>query len=806
MSEKQIILPISGISCANCVKTIERTLKKLPGMLQVNVNYATTEATCLFEPSLLKEQEIINKIKAIGYSVPTAHSELAITGMTCANCVRAVERTLLKKTPGILTAQVNFATEKATIEYFPHQTNLAEIIAAIERIGYGVHLPETTVDAQEAARLSEINHQTRQFWIGLAFTLPLFILSMSRDFGWLGEWAFAPWVNPLMCLMTLPVQFYVGWDYYVGAWKSLKNGAANMDVLVAMGTSVAFFYSVAVLFNAALGEHVYFETAAVIITLIKLGKVLEARAKAQTGAAIKKLMGLQAKTACVIRDGIETHIAIERVRVGEIILVRPGENIPVDGEVIEGQSGVDESMLTGESLPVYKRPGELVTGATLNKQGLLKIKATKVGADTALAHIIRQVQAAQGSQAPIQHLADKVANIFVPTIIVLAILTLFVWWLGLGSDFTTGMMRMVAVLVIACPCALGLATPTAIMVGMGKGAEQGILFKHSEALEQAHQLKIIVLDKTGTVTTGRPTVTDIIVGETGWDEETILRLAASAERGSEHPLGQAIVQSALDRGLSLTEPQEFEAITGEGIIATVEDKRVVLGNLPILKGNPLEIENKRLQNEAKTVIFVSIADKTVGLIAVADTVKAGAKEAIDEMHRLGLQVVMLTGDNHTTAKAIAQSVGIDRVLAEVLPAGKSDEIKQLQKKQAGLVAMVGDGINDAPALAQADVGIAIGTGTDIAMATADVTLIRGDLRSVSQAIALSQATMRTIKQNLFWAFGYNVLLIPVAMGILSPFTNLPLIIRHLHPGLAAAAMALSSVSVVMNSLRLGKKP
>ncbi len=804
MSEKQIILPIKGMTCANCANTIERNLKKLQGMLQVNVNYASTQATCLFDPMLLNEQEIIDKIKAVGYGVPTARCELAITKMTCANCVRAVERTLLKKTPGVVAAHVNFATEKGMIEYFPHQTSQADIIAAIQRIGYGVVQPDTLVDGEEAARAAEVSEQTRLFWMGFAFTVPLFVLSMSRDFALLGDWAFAPWVNGLMLLMTLPVQFYVGWDFYVGSWKSLKNGAANMDVLVAMGTSVAFFYSVAVLLNPALGEHVYFETAAVIITLIKLGKLLEARAKGQTSAAIKKLMGLQPKTACVIRDGLETDIAIQSVVAGEIILVRPGEKIPVDGEVIEGQSGVDESMLTGESLPVHKRPGEAVIGATLNKQGLLKIKATKVGAETALAHIIRLIQETQGSKAPIQRLADQVASVFVPVIIVLATLTMLVWWLGLGSDFTTGMMRMVAVLVIACPCALGLATPTAIMVGTGKGAEHGILFKNSEALELAHKLKVIVLDKTGTVTTGQPIVTDIIVGEAGWHEKAILRLAASAERGSEHPLGEAIVQSAVKRGLLLVEPQQFEAITGQGIVAMVGKKRVVLGKMPAFPkgGHPLEEDMRRLQNEAKTVIWVSVDDQVVGLIAVADTVKAGSKEAVAEMHRLGLQVVMLTGDNQATAEAIAKAVGIDRVLAEVLPAGKSNEIKQLQSEYPGLVAMVGDGINDAPALAQADVGMAIGTGTDVAMETADVTLMRGDLRSVSEAIALSQVTMRTIKQNLFWAFGYNVLLIPIAMGVLYPFTSLPLIIRHLHPGLAAAAMALSSVSVVMNSLRI----
>jgi len=705
-------------------------------------------------------------------TVPTAKIELAITGMTCANCVRAVERTLLKKTPGIVAAQVNFATEKASIEYLPHQLSPNDMILAIKRAGYGADIEQPP----------QVNNQSHKFWIGVIFTLPVFILSMNRELGDYVDW--------LMLILTLPVQFYVGWDYYVGAWKSLKNGAANMDVLVAMGSSVAFFYSLAVLLNPAFGTYVYFETAAMIITLIKLGKLLEARAKSQTGSALKKLMGLKPKTAKVIRDGVESDIAIESVVIGDVLIVRPGEKLPVDGKVIEGQSSVDESMITGESLAVSKQKGDSVIGATINQQGLLKIEATKVGAETALAQIIRLVQEAQGSKAPIQHLADKVASIFVPTIIFLAIFTLFIWWIALGADFTTSMMRMVAVLVIACPCALGLATPTAIMVGTGKGAEQGILFKNSEALEQAHKLKVIVLDKTGTITSGQPRVTDIIVGQAEFNEEEILRLAASAERGSEHPLGEAIVQSA--KGLSLHEPQQFKAISGQGILAKVDNRQVALGNqrLTQLTGF-LESEVNRLQAEAKTVIGIVVDNQPVGLIAVADTLKKGAKEAIAEMQRLGLEIVMLTGDNSATAEAIAKEVGIERVLAGVLPAGKSDEIKKLQQKHPGLVAMVGDGINDAPALAQADVGIAIGTGTDIAMETADITLMRGDLRSLSQAITLSKATMRTIKQNLFWAFGYNVLLIPVAM-----------MIRALHPALAAGAMAFSSVSVVMNSLRL----
>ncbi|MCK5664039.1 MAG: cadmium-translocating P-type ATPase, partial [Thiotrichaceae bacterium] len=634
--------------------------------------------------------------------------------------------------------------------------------------------------------IEQINHaevikQTKKFWIAVIFTLPLVLLSMS---GMNGNW--------LMLFMALPVQFYVGGDFYVGAWKSLKNGSANMDVLVAMGTSIAFFYSLTVLLNPALGEHVYFETAAMIITLIKLGKLLEARAKSQTGIAIKKLIGLKPKTAKVIREGVESDILIDSVIVGDVLIVRPGEKIPVDGKVIEGHSAVDESMITGESLAVQKQKSDTVIGATLNKQGLLKIEATKVGAETALAQIIRLVQDAQGSKAPIQHLADKVSSIFVPTIIGLALFTLCIWWIG--TDFTTGMIRMVAVLVIACPCALGLATPTAIMVGTGKGAEHGILFKNSEALEQAHKLKVIVLDKTGTITTGKPIVTNIIVDQ--MNENDMLRLAASAERGSEHPLGEAIVKSALKRGLSLVEPQQFEAISGQGILATVDKRQLQLGNQQHLSPDLIS-EMNRLQAESKTVIRVSIDNQIVGLIAVADTVKKSSKEAVAEMHRLGLKVVMLTGDNPVTADAIAKEVGINHVLAGILPEGKSNAIKKLQNDN-GLVAMVGDGINDAPALAQADVGIAIGTGTDIAIETADVTLMRGDLRSVSQAIILSKATMRTIKQNLFWAFGYNILLIPVAMGVLYPFTALPMI----HPAMAAGAMAFSSVSVIMNSLRL----
>lgn len=843
MTEKQIALPITGMHCTNCSDTIARELGKLDGVGTANVNYATEKATVTFDPSVLDEGAIVEKIKDIGFGVATHEVELPITGMHCVNCASTVEKALNKMQPGIVSATVNFATEKAQIAYIPGRVTSADLIAAIKGVGYGVVEadPEQLVDTEQAARETEMHEQRHKFWTGVVFSLPLFLFSMARDFALLGTWSHALWGNWLMFALAIPVQFYVGWDYYTGGFKALRNGAANMDVLVAMGSSAAFFYSVPVtialtLGSAALGSHVYFETAAVIITLIKLGKLLEVRAKNRAGAAIKKLMGLQAKTACVMRNGEEIDIPIERVAVGDAVVVRPGERIPVDGVIIEGNSTVDESMLTGESIPVDKREGDSVIGATVNKQGRLKFEAHKVGAETALAQIIRLVQEAQGSKAPIQRLADRVASIFVPTVIAIAAITLLVWWFAVDAGFTPSMIRMVAVLVIACPCTLGLATPTAIMVGTSKGAEQGILFKNSKALELAHSLKVVILDKTGTITTGEPSVTDIVVaksntsnviakaldsqleadremGEMQRKEAALLWLAASAERGSEHPIGDAIVRAAQARGLSPVEPSRFEALAGHGAIAQVGEHQIVLGNLKMMSEqnvdlNGLGIEATRLQAHPKSVIWVAIDGKAAGLIAVADTIKPGSKEAIDQMHRLGLQVMMVTGDNRATAESIGNALGIDRIFAEVLPGDKAAAVENLQmeieqKSQApGRVAMVGDGINDAPALAQADVGIAIGTGTDVAMEAADVTLISGDLRAVPQAIALSKVTMRVIRQNLFWAFFYNVLLIPVAAGALHPFTFLPMVLRALHPVLAALAMAFSSVTVVANSLRL----
>jgi P-type Cu+ transporter len=814
---RQLTVPVIGMTCANCVASVERNSKKAAGVSEAAVNFASEKLTFSYDPALQKPKEVLadvmTRVEKAGYHIPTADIELPITGMTCANCVATVERTL-NRLDGVVEATVNFANEKASVRYIPGTIDRGEMAAAVRKAGYDVvevAEGEEAEDAEAAARSAEIRHQQTRLIVGIIFSLPLFLFSMSRDLGFLGHWAHDAWVNWLFLALATPVQFYVGWDYYTGAYKSLRNGSANMDVLVAMGSSVAYLYSVAVLIaktlgSNALGDHVYFETSAVIITLIVLGKLLEAQAKGQTSAAIKKLMGLQAKTARVVRGGEEMDIPIANVIVGDRVIVRPGEKIPVDGVVVSGGSSVDESMLTGESLPVSKAVGDKVIGATLNKQGLLHFEATAVGRQTALAQIVKLVEQAQGSKAPIQRVVDQVSGYFVPAVIGLAVLTFVVWYFA-GAGFVPALLRLIAVLVIACPCAMGLATPTSIMVGVGKGAENGILFKNSAALEQAHKLQVIVLDKTGTITKGEPSVTDVVKSEqSAVSSEQLLRLAASAERGSEHPLGEAIVRAAKAQGLTLAEPSGFQAIAGHGIGAQVDGHAVLLGNLRLMEQekvglNGLGPKATKLQAEAKTVMWLAVDGQASALIGVADTIKEGSKEAIAAMHKLGLQVAMVTGDNQATANAIAAEVGIDRVFAEVLPGDKAAHVAQLQK-EGYRVAMVGDGINDAPALAQADVGIAIGTGTDVAMETADVTLMRGDLRSVPQAIALSKATMRNIRQNLGWAFGYNIALIPIAAGILAPVAWAPDFLQQLHPILAAGAMAFSSISVVTNALRL----
>jgi P-type Cu+ transporter len=835
MSEnKQITLPVLGMTCANCVAAVERNAKKVDGVTDASVNFATEKVTITYDPAFNNAtavtQNIIVRVKRAGYEIPTAELDLPLIGMTCTNCAANIERAL-KKVDGVLKVSVNYASERAAVSYAVGAVTRAGLVAAVRKAGYDVvetAPDEEPEDTEALAREAELRHQWKRFLIGVLFSLPLFLFSMFRDFGLVGHWAHAAWVNWLFWVLATPVQFYVGWDYYAGGYKSLRNGSANMDVLVAMGSSVAYFYSIAVLIAKTLGsnvigDHVYFETSAVIITLIVLGKLLEARAKGRTSEAIKKLIGLQAKTARVVRQNTDVDIPIAEVVRGDLVIVRPGEKIPVDGVVIDGHSAIDESMITGESLPVDKAFGDNVIGATLNKQGLLKIEATKVGKETALAQIIKLVEQAQGSKAPIQRVVDQVAAYFVPFVIGLAALTFFIWLLS-GAGFVPALIRLTAVLVIACPCAMGLATPTSIMVGMGKGAEKGILFKSSTALEQVHKLNAIVLDKTGTITKGEPSVTDIIISNQeplfstqsaiGMASPVIdppitdhyLKLAASAERGSEHPLGAAIVQAANEKGLLLSDPTSFESIAGHGIRAQVNGDDLLVGNLRLMEQESVHLNGlvqkaEILQNQAKTVMWLAVNGQAAALIGVADTIKDGSKEAVAAMKSVGLTVAMMTGDNDATAQAIAAEVSIDRVFAEVLPGDKANYVQQLQS-EGFVVGMVGDGINDAPALAQADVGLAIGTGTDVAMETADVTLMRGDLRSVPQAIRLSKGTMRNIRQNLGWAFGYNIALIPIAAGILAPFAWAPGFLRELHPILAAGAMAFSSISVVSNALRL----
>ncbi len=809
MDEQKITLPVTGMTCVNCAMNIERGVQKLSGVKDAAVNFAAEQAVISYDPEQTGFLDIIQGIQKVGFDVPLAKVEFPVTGMTCTNCAMNIERALKKNIKGLTDVRVNFASERVHVEYVPGLTGIDDIISVIKKAGFGAIPPDEVLDDQDieqSIRKAEIRSQTRKFVVGFIFALPLFTISMSRDFGFLGMWSHAPWVNWLFFALATPVQFYTGWDYYKGGLKSLRNKSANMDVLVAMGSSVAYFYSLSILFFPELGTHVYFETSAVIITLIKLGKMLESRTKHRTGGAIRKLMGLSPKTATIVKEGVEKTIPLIQVEKGDVVLVRPGERIPVDGIVTRGESTVDESMLTGEPIPVDKKENDPVTGGTINGQGVLRFTATRVGKETALAQIIRLVQEAQGSKAPIQALADRVAAVFVPAVILIALSTFVLWW-GITGEFVPAMIRLVAVLVIACPCALGLATPTAIMAGTGKGAEKGVLFKNSEALEMAARLDTIVMDKTGTITIGKPAVVDLVPFEpVCQNQEALLRIGASVEKGSEHPIGKSIVREAEKRGIALFEAENFKASGGLGVEALVDGDRVRIGKPKWIQALNIDMKRAeddidRLQAQGKTVMVLVRGEAPAGLISVSDTLKPESREAIKQLHDQGLSVMMLTGDNPQTAQAIAAQVDIDDIIAEVQPGEKAAVIKRIQEKDK-MVGMVGDGINDAPALAQADVGLAIGTGTDVAIEAGDVILSGGRLTGVSRAINISRATMNTIRQNLFFAFMYNIVLIPVAAGILQPFDYFPEMLRQLHPILAALAMAMSSISVVTNSLRL----
>ncbi|GCE03417.1 heavy metal translocating P-type ATPase [Dictyobacter aurantiacus] len=845
----QAAFAIEGMTCASCSMRVEKGLKKVPGVIDAQVNLAAEKATVTYDPGLTGVEPMVQKVEAVGYKAipltapatsPSAseheiQTTLALEGMTCASCAMRIEKGL-KKVAGVMDAQVNLATERGVVTYDPTQTNLDALVQKVEAIGYKAEPLERTPDThgvstpveqleitnspvdQEDERAhkkqAELRRKRNLLILGIVLSLPVVILSMFFMDRFAGE-------NLLLLILTTPVWALVGWEFHRGALKTLRHGSANMDTLVSLGSTASYFLSVvATFFPQLVGGMTFYDTTALIITLIFLGKYLEARAKGQTNDAIKKLIGLQARTAHVLRDGHEMDLPIEQVQAGWTLLVRPGEKIPVDGEVISGHSSVDESMITGESLPVEKGVGDALVGATVNQQGLLQMRATKVGADTVLAHIIRMVEQAQGSKAPIQRLADTISSIFVPIVLAIAALTFIVWaivghTIGIpmagmsmmdtrsSNAWITAIVAAVAVLVVACPCALGLATPTAIMVGTGKGAEQGILIKGGESLERIQAVRAVLLDKTGTITKGKPELTDLLP-LSDLSEQEVLRLAALAEQGSEHPLAAAIVEGAKNRGLALSHyPEHITALAGRGLHATVEGHTLLIGTRSLLGEQGIETSGAeeyltRLEAQGKTAMLIAVDGTLAGIIAVADTIKVGSQEAVARLHAQGRQVWMITGDNRRTALAIAESVGIpsEHVLAEVLPGDKANQVKRLQE-QGMLVAFAGDGINDAPALVQADAGIAMGTGTDVAMEASDITLVKGNLKSIATALALSQATLRTIKQNLFWAFAYNVILIPTA--ILSPLIPF---LKEQAPIFAAAAMALSSVTVISNSLRL----
>jgi Cu+-exporting ATPase len=816
-------LHITGMTCAACSTRVEKGLSRMEGVHQANVNLAIEQATISYDPKTTNVNALRDKVAALGYGTVMEFVDLDITGMTCAACSARIEKGL-SRLPGVSQANVNLALETGHIEYAAGALKPSDITAKIKQLGYGAEL-QLTQEESTSVRERELQRKKWKWMISALLSIPL-LWAMVAHFSFTSD-IYVPelFLNPwFQLLLATPVQFVIGWQFYVGAYKALRNGSANMDVLVALGTSAAFFYSLYLtltsgyLPGAGMGQgmnhgamgtdvgtaagaaampmvELYYETSAILITLILLGKWFEAVAKGRSSQAIKSLIELAPREARVIRDGQEVLIPASYVAVGDLVLVKPGDSIPVDGIVEEGQSSVDESMLSGESLPVDKKPGDPVTGATMNKNGVLRIQATRVGSDTALSQIIKVVEQAQGSKAPIQRIADVISGIFVPIVVGIAVLTFLIWYLFASpGDFAGSLEKAIAVLVIACPCALGLATPTSVMAGSGRAAEYGILFKGGEHLESAQQIQTVVLDKTGTVTQGKPILTDVVAAP-GWTESELLKHVGAAEQSSEHPLAEAVVNGIREKGLLLEPAASFENIPGYGVRATLSGEEILVGTRRLLADGNVDVPEESIQQmnaleeQGRTAMLVAVQGQWAGIIAVADTIKDTSREAIGRLQAMGIDVIMITGDNERTARAVAEQAGIRSVLAEVLPEGKAAEVKKLQ--ESGLkVAMVGDGINDAPALATADIGMAIGTGTDVAMEAADITLMRGDLNSIADAIEMSRRTMGNIKQNLFWALGYNVIGIPIAaVGFLAPW-------------LAGAAMAFSSVSVVLNALRL----